>query len=97
MAQYADPKRKEAPAYAIGDAVMLSTRHLQLKRPSKKLGHKFIGPFEIEKVVSSIAVRLTLPQGWRTHPTFHVSEVEPLSPAHDPHRISQRLSEKWGS
>ena len=78
MNRNADPKRKEAPAYAIGDAVMLSTRHLRLKRPSKKLGHKYIGPFEVEKVISPTAVRLTLPHAWRTHPTFHVSEIEPF-------------------
>ena len=72
MAQNADSKRKEPPTYAVGDVVMLSTRNVKLKRPSKKLGHKFIGPFEVEKVISPTAIRLTLPQAWRTHPTFHV-------------------------
>ena len=57
---------------------MLSTRNLKIKRPSKKLDHKFIGPFQVEKVVSPSAIRLTLPQRWRTHPTFHVSELEPF-------------------
>ena len=78
MARNADPKRKQSPSYAVGDAVMLSTKNLKLKRPSKKLGHKYIGPFEVEKVISPTAVRLTLPQAWRTHPTFHVSELEPF-------------------
>lgn len=78
MALYTDKKRKEAPLYEVGDAVMLSTKNLRLKRPSRKLGHKFIGPFQIEKVISPTAVRLTLPQRWRTHPTFHVSEIEPF-------------------
>lgn len=78
MARHADQKRKEAPAHTIGDAVMLSTKHLWLKRPSKKLGHKYVGPFQIEKVGSPSAVRPTLPQSWRTHPTPHVSEIEPF-------------------
>ena len=78
MAQNADSKRKESPTYAVGDAVMLSTKNLKLKRPSKKLGHKYIGPFEVEKVISPTAIRLTLPQAWRTHPTFHILELEPF-------------------
>ena len=78
MAKRADRKRAEAPSYAVGDAVMLSTKNLRLNRPSRKLGHKYIGPFQIERVISPTAVRLTLPQGWRTYPTFHVSEVEPF-------------------
>ena len=57
---------------------MLSTRNLKIKRPSKKLDHKFIGPFQVEKVESPYAIRLTLPQRWCTHPTFHVSKLEPF-------------------
>ena len=78
MAQYADPKRKEPPAYTVGDAVMLSRKNIKIKRPSKKLDHKFLGPFQIEKIISPTAVRLTLPQKWKTHPSFHVSEIEPF-------------------
>src|SRR5258705_151126 len=78
MIQYADPKRQAPPAYAIGDPVMLFTRNLQIKRPCKKLDHKYLGPFQIEKVISPMAARLTLPQIWKCHPTFHVSELEPF-------------------
>ncbi len=77
MSKHSDNRRLEAPSYQVGDGVMLSTRNLKVKRPSKKLDHKFIGPFQIEKVVSPTAMRLTLPQRWRTHPTFHVSQLEP--------------------
>jgi len=78
MAKYANQHRTEAPEYRVGDAVMLSTQHHKVKRPSKKLDHKFVGPFQIEKVVSPLAMRLTLPHRWRAHPTFHVSELEPF-------------------
>ena len=57
---------------------MLTTGHLKLKRPSQKLDHKFIGPFQILQLISPTAVRLTLPHKWKTHPTFHVTEVEPF-------------------
>ena len=78
MTKYTDTRRTPPPAYKVGDAVMLSTAHLKLRRPSQKLDHKFIGPFQIPPVISHTAVRLTLPHLWKTHPTFHVAEVEPF-------------------
>ena len=47
ITKYADTRRKPPPAYKVGDAVMLSTAHLKLKSPSRKLDHKFIGPIQI--------------------------------------------------
>ena len=76
MTKYADTRRTPPPAYKVGDAVMLSTAHLKLKRPSRKLDHKFIGPFQIQQLISPTTVRITLPHQWKTHPTFHVAEVE---------------------
>ena len=76
MTKYADTRRTPPPAYMVGDAVMLSTAHLKLKRPSRKLDHKFIRPFQIQQLISRTAVRLTLPHKWKTHPTFHVAEVK---------------------
>ena len=78
MIKYADTRRTPPLAYKEGDAVMLSTAHLKLKRPSRKLNHKFIGPFQIQQFISPTAVRLRLPYKWKTHPTFHVAEVEPF-------------------
>ena len=47
MTKYADTRQAPPPAYKLGDAVMLSTTHLTLKRPSRKMDHKFICPFQI--------------------------------------------------
>ena len=77
MAKYADPHREPAPVYKVGDPAMLSTRNLKVKRPSKKLDHKFVGPFQVERLISPTAVQLTLPQRWRSYPVFHVSELDP--------------------
>ena len=97
MVKYADRTRKEAPAYEVGDAVMLSTKNLKIKRPSRKLDHKYIGPFRVEKVVSPSAVQLTLPQRWRVHPVFHVSLLEPFvagsRPSPDFERILREVSD----
>ena len=78
MTKYADTRRTPPLAYKLGDAVILSAAHLTLKRPSRKLHHIFIGHFQIQKLISPIAVRLTHPYQWKTHPTFHIAEVEPF-------------------
>jgi hypothetical protein len=77
MRRYADPTRKQAPAYQIGDLVMLNGRNIQTRRPSRKLDHKNHGPFQIERIVSPLAVKLTLPRKWKIHDVFHVSLIEP--------------------
>ena len=59
--------------YAVGDRVLLSSRHLPLE-DSKKLAQRWLGPFLVEGRVGSSAYRLQLPQRWSAvHPVFHVS------------------------
>jgi transposase InsO family protein len=77
MRRYADPNRKEPPVYQIGDLVRLNGRNIQTRRPSRKLDHKNHGPFQVEKSISPLAVKLTLPRKWKIHDVFHVSLVEP--------------------
>ena len=93
MIKYADTRRTPPPAYKVGDAVMLSTAHLKLKRPSQKLDHKFSGPFQIQQLISPIAVRLTLPHQWKTHPTFDVAEVKPFMQGNCPVDYERTLPE----
>jgi len=56
---------------------MLNGRNIKTRRPSRKLDHKNHGPFQIEKIISPLAVRLTLPRKWKVHNVFHVSLLEP--------------------
>ena len=56
---------------------MLNGRNIKTRRPSKKLEHKNRGPFQIEEIVSQLAVRLTLPRKWKIHNVFHVSLLKP--------------------
>ena len=62
-----------------------------MKRPSRKLDHKRLGPFDIIKPIGSLVYELKLPSTMKVHPVFHVSLLEtavndPLSGQHiEPH------------
>jgi len=59
MKRYVDRGRKETEQWEKGDRVLLSTKNLVFKeRPSKKLTERYVGPYAIEEVVSSNAVKL---------------------------------------
>lgn len=47
-------------AYSVGDLVLLSTEHVDLKQASRKFGPKFVGPFRVEALLGRNAVKLTL-------------------------------------
>jgi hypothetical protein len=55
---------------------MLDGHNMKTRRPSCKLDHKLHGPFQVEKVISPIAICLTLPQRWKIHNVFHTSLIK---------------------
>jgi transposase InsO family protein len=58
--------------------VMLRTDHIKLKRPSKKLSPKLVGPYQIMKMTpSGNAAVLALPASTKIHPVFNVSSLQP--------------------
>lgn len=59
--------RPTAVAYRPGQRVWLST-----KDP------RFVGPFEVDRMVNAAVVCLRLPALMRVHPVFHVSHVKPV-------------------
>ena len=65
----ADKHRKDI-SYNVGDKVWLSTRNITTDRPSKKLDHKMLGPFEVIGN-KGISVDLQLPQSMKLHNVFH--------------------------
>ena len=70
-------KKHMPQSYAVGDLVLLSTKNLNLKRPSKKMSHKFMGPFEVLDKVGPQAYRLRLPSTYKIHDVLPVSLLEP--------------------
>src|SRR5882672_9287530 len=74
MAHFDDTHQKEAPLYTVGDKVWLNGQNITMTRPMKKLDHKWLGPYPVDKVVSRSAYRLKLPLSFgRTHPVFSVT------------------------
>ena len=76
MKRYADRGRKETEEWKKGDRVLLSTKDLVFKeRPTKKLMERYVGPYVIEEVVSTNAVKLRLPLSMRIHPVVNMSRI----------------------
>jgi hypothetical protein len=77
MEKYYNRHRK-GRSYAIGDEVILSSRNIRIRRASKKLADKFLGPFQVIAIRGKNVYKLELPKSYsRIHPTFHVILLEP--------------------
>jgi len=64
MAQFYDAHCREAPLYEVGDKVWLNGHNIMTTRPTKKLDHKWLGPYLIEKVISQSTYWLKLPSSF---------------------------------
>jgi hypothetical protein len=63
-------------AFSVGEKVLLSTSDLNLKgATTPKFTMKYIGPFEIKRVLSHLNYELSLPNTLPIHPVFHVSKL----------------------
>ena len=78
MKRQADRNRKEAEEYRVSDKVLISTKDFSaelMKRVTKKLTEKFIGPYMVRKIVLENAVELELPVSLRVHPVVNVRRL----------------------
>lgn len=74
---YYNEKHLKGPELKRGGKVYLSRKNIETTRPSNKLDHLRIGPFEIEEKISEVNYRLKLPSTTKVHPVFHISLLEP--------------------
>ena len=78
MERYYNRRHEPAPVLAPGDKVFLDASDIQTTRPSKKLAHKRLGPYAIERAVGSHAYHLHLPPSLKClHPVFPVVKLTP--------------------
>jgi len=78
MKRQVDKNRKEAEEYRVGDKILISTKDFSaelMKRATKKLTEKFIGPYVVKKIVSENAVELELLVSLRVHPVVNVRRL----------------------
>jgi hypothetical protein len=76
MARYYNQRRLPTPIYKTGDLVYLDASDISTTRPSRKLSHRQLGPFPVERQVSQNAYRLRLPFSMRRlHPVFNVVKL----------------------
>lgn len=76
-------EKHQVMEFEEGDLVYLSTVNLsdnQMPAVPRKLWPKFIGPFQIERKVSSHAYKLLLPEEFKIHNTFNVNLLKPYVP-----------------
>ena len=71
QAEAADQHRKSVE-YKVGNSVWLLTKNIKTERPSKKLDHKMVGPFQIKALVGS-SCQLELSTSMKIHDVFHPS------------------------
>lgn len=79
--QHTNASSTLAPKLLVDDKGWLSTGIVKMARPSKKVDHKWLGPFTINNVVSAHANRLTLPASMKTNPVFYILLLKPVSKA----------------
>uniref|UniRef100_A0A8C7WSI3 Integrase catalytic domain-containing protein n=1 Tax=Oryzias sinensis TaxID=183150 RepID=A0A8C7WSI3_9TELE len=77
--QIANRYRGVNPNHQPGQKVWLSSRNIPLQASSRKLSPRFIGPLTIDWVIIPTCVRMCLPTALQIHPTFHVSQIMPVT------------------
>ena len=76
MKRQADKGRKETENWKKEDRVLLSIKDLVFKeRLVRKLVDRYVGPYTIEKMVSTNAVKLRLPTSMRIHSVVNISWI----------------------
>jgi len=76
MKKQVDKGRREGKAWERGDRALLSTKDLAFKeRLARKLVDQYVGPYTIEEVVSTNAVKSRLPASMRIYLVMNISQI----------------------
>ncbi|KAL5512840.1 hypothetical protein ACEPAH_3238 [Sanghuangporus vaninii] len=72
------------PEFEVGDKVLLDGRNLTLLVPTRKLGDRNLGPFQIIAKHGTVNYELDLPKELRIHPVFYAGLLIPYRECKDP-------------
>ena len=97
----ANLRRREAPTFAPGDRVLLSTKDMELQFvPAEKLGPKYIGPFKVLQKMGPVTYKLEFPKSMKIHNVIHVRKLkayhEPIEPEQRHERPPPTVDEESG-
>jgi len=73
-----DKSKKEAEEYRVENKVLISTKDFPMelmKKVTKKLTEKYIGPYVVKKIMSENTVELELPVSLRIHPVVNMRRI----------------------
>ena len=76
--------------------VYLTTKNITIKRPSKKLDYKYLGPYKVIKRISENNYQLDLPPKVRIHLIFYISllenaiNVEPINTGRNNVKVNEK-------
>jgi transposase InsO family protein len=72
-------RKKTDMTFSVGQQVLVNSKHINQRRPHRKLADKYLGPFPIIDIIGGrhMAYKVNLPERFRIHPTFPVSFLEP--------------------
>jgi hypothetical protein len=75
-------KKRSTQVYKVGEFVLLKSAHVyppgEREKPSEKLRHKYVGPFEITRLVGPNAIEVRLTGGLKNHPVFSIDSTKPF-------------------
>ena len=89
MSRNYDRHKRPAIIYKPGDMVWLSASNIPSDRPSKKLDHRYLGPYQIIEKVGKSAYKLQTPGRSTRHATFNESLLKPHIPGEFPEQIKE--------
>ena len=69
--------KNQAHEFQVGDKVWLSAKNINVHQPTKKLGVRQLGPYEVTARVGDLAYRLKLPPSLKIHDVFNVDLLSP--------------------
>jgi len=86
MKKYYDWRATRQPDIEIGDLVMLNTKNIKSKRPTRTFTPRLYGPFRVLEKKGNTAFKLDIPGRWKIHHVFQVSLLEPYMVSDRPNR-----------